>query len=141
MSARIITGRNYVETLILTLMAIEMENPTLEARESITRRLEEELCSISSGMRFMKNMYKKLVYEKIEDEFKDVAKPDLDGCFLYEQVLNWIKENKNVLLGKKSIYMSKYDVDRAVREIALRIIRTSVMGAFYIGGFIGVMRE
>ena len=138
MGKPLIQGRTYIETLLLTMTALEMVNPSLDTREFIAKRLEEELCSIASGMKFLVSMYKNLVYEKIEEELGDIAKPDLQGCFIYDQLYNWARANRRYIIGKKSDIIRVEDADAMIKTVITRIVRSSVMGVFYSSGFISV---
>ncbi len=137
-SKPLIQGRTYIETLLLTMTAMEMVNPSLDTREFIAKRLEEELCSIASGMKFLAAMYKKMVYDKIEEELGDIAKPDLDGCFIYDQLYNWARSNRRYIIGKKSEILRAEDADAMIKTVITRIVRSSIMGVFYSSGFISV---
>ena len=134
----LIQGRTYIETLLLTMTAMEMVNQSLDMREFIAKRLEEELCSIASGMKFLASMYKQMVYEKIEEELGDIAKPDIDGCFIYDQLYNWARANRRYIIGKKSDIIRLEDADAMIKTIVTRIVRSSIMGVFYSSGFISV---
>jgi len=127
----IIHGRNFVETLILTLTQYELVSPTLEVREFVTQRLEEELCGLAYSYPIIRNIYKATVLEILKEMFPELPSPELHGCFIYEKVLEWLKNHQHHILGPRAEFMPEPDVEKELRRIAIKVVRTAVMSAFY----------
>ena len=127
----IIVGRNFIETLILTLTQYELVNPNIEVRERVTQRLEEELCALGYSIPFVVNSYRQTVARIIEQQFPDLPKPDLKGCFLYEQVLTWLNRHRVQIFEKQIEVLHLRDVDLKIKMIAVRIIRSAIMSVLY----------
>jgi len=126
-----ILGRNFIETLVLTLISHELTSPNLEVSELITTKLEEELCSLSFSMPMITNMYREATLKVIEELMPDVPKPDLKGCFMFEQVKNWLYVNRHIVLEKRSELLHVKDIDRQLRYLSTKISRTAIMSVFY----------
>ena len=63
--------------------------------------------------------------------FPELPAPELRGCFLYDQVLDWLRSHKTRVLRRSPELMPRRDVERELRGIAIRVIRTAVMATLY----------
>jgi len=135
---RIVLGRNFIESLVLTLIKHEINNPMLEVREAVTLELEEELCGLSYAFPPIINIYRESVTKVIKDMFPDIVLPDLKGCFLYEQVKRWIHMHRAEILERKGELMHLKDVERQERNLAIRIIRAAIMATLYKIGVVPI---
>jgi len=127
----IIHGRNFVETLILSLTQYEMINPSIEVREFVTVKLEEELCALSYSIPMLANIYREVVSDILNDLYPDLPRPELRGCFIYEQLLEWLRAHYHHILGERGDFMPERDVERELRRIAIKVIRSAIMAALY----------
>lgn len=127
----IIHGRNMVETLILTYAQFELVTPSLEVREFVAQRLEEELCALGYSFPVLGRTYRDTVTKILSEMFPELPAPELRGCFLYDQVLDWLRSHKTRVLRRSPELMPRRDVERELRGIAIRVIRTAVMATLY----------
>lgn len=127
----IIHGRNFVETLILSLTQYEMINPSIEVREYVTTKLEEELCGLSYSIPMIANIYREVVAKIVNELYPELPRPELRGCFLYDQLLEWLRAHYHHVLGERSDFMPERDIERELRRIAVKVIRTAIMAALY----------
>jgi len=135
---RIVLGRNFIESLVLTLIKHEINNPSVEVREAVTTELEEELCGLSYAIPFIANIYRESVIRIIRDLFPDIALPDLRGCFIYEQVKQWIFAHRFEILEKRGELMHVKDIERQVKSLAIRITRSAIMSTLYKAGIVPI---
>ena len=133
----LIHGKNYVETLLLTLTQFEMMNPKLDVREYIVKRLEEEVVALSRAIPYIKNIYRDFVKEILEKEFRDIPLPDLtQSDYLYDIVLDWMKRNAQYILREAYFVMYPTQREERLREQAIRIVRTALMATLYKCGIV-----
>ncbi len=133
----LIHGKNYVETLLLTLTQFEMMNPKLDVREYIVKRLEEEVVALSRAIPYIKNIYRDFVKEILEKEFRDIPLPDLtQSDYLYDIVLDWMKRNARYILREAYFVMYPTQREERLREQAIRIVRTALMATLYKCGIV-----
>jgi len=128
---RLIVGRNFIETLILTAMQLELVAPSLELSESVVMRLEEELCAVAYSMPIIKQVYHRTILDIVGEMFPDLPKPDIKYCFAYETLKQWLLQHVGIVMGEKIKYMHTKDVDSWIRRTAIRICRTAIMSVFY----------
>jgi len=141
-SQRIILGRNFVESLVLTLISIEFSAPpTLEHQESIVRRLEEEIVAIGTSLPLALNTYRDIVVAILKEEFPDLIPPEeqlKSKAYLFDVVAQWIDANLHHILGDQVRVMHPRDRVRFVKKKTIQIIRTAVQATLYKLGFLTI---
>lgn|GEM_PF-6732584 len=134
----IIQGRNFIETLILSLTQYEISTPSLEVKESVTKKLEEEICALSYSIPFIKNFYHQTIYKIIEEMFPDIAKPEFKTCFAYDEVLDWARRHRTEIFKERNEILTIRDVERELRALTIKIIRTAIMAVVYKSSLVSV---
>ena len=134
----IIHGRNMVETLVLTYAQFELVSPSLEVREFVCQRLEEELCALSYSFPTLSRTYRETVARILGEMYPELPKPDLKGCFLYEQVVEWLKNHSYKIMKRNPELLPRRDVEREIRTTAIKVVRTAVMAALYGSAMVSV---
>jgi hypothetical protein len=137
----IIHGRNFIETLLLTLMHFELEHPSLEVEEYTARRLEEELCSVSYSIVVVRNFYHEMIRRMLSELYPDLPQPEFKSCFAMEEVMSWLSRNTRTILKEKSDLVTIRDAERHVKQLGVRIIRTALKAALYKAGMISVKSQ
>ena len=134
----LIYGRNFVETLVLTLLYYELQQPDLPVREYIVMRLEEELCSLAMMNPQLEVYYREAVAGILDEMYPELPKPEFRGCFAYERVKAWLRGHEEKILEIERDLIEFRDVERRVREVAVRIIRTAILGVLHKVGVLSV---
>jgi len=131
---RIVYGRNYVETLVLTLVQFELANP--DGSDIVVAKLEEELCSLAMVNPQLEVYYREAIARLLDEMFPELPKPNLRGCFQLEAVRRWLRANKHQILEAEKDMLKAQDVEKYLRSIAHKIVRTAVLGTLYKTGIL-----
>ena len=134
----IIPGRNYIETLLLTLTQIELLYPNLE--EYIVKRLQYEIEGLSLAYPNILNIYKKNVIDRFKEEFKDIPVPALRKYSIYEQLVEHLLKYKYKILGKNTVIHPE-EAEKKIREVCIRIVRAAIHATLYEAGLIKVSTQ
>jgi len=134
----LVYGRNFIETLVLTLLHYELQQPDLGVREYIVLKLEEELCGLSFAMPQIAQLYREAVAEILDETYPELPKPEFRGCFAYEKVKAWLRNHEDRILEAERDLVEFKDADRRIKEIAVRITRTAILGVLHKAGVLSV---
>ena len=135
---RLVVGRNYVETLLLTFTQIELMEGDVDTRLALTLRIEEEICALSQVSRVLRNEYHKALAELLREEFPDLPVPEFRECFASKKLREWVE-----LYGDK-IFKGRYwveptsELEKAKKELLARLLRTALMSALYATGTVSL---
>lgn len=134
---RLILGRNYIESLLLTLTQLEFSiGATLEDRLEYILRLEEEICALSMGSRVVRNEYHKALKELLGEEFPDLPKPTFRTCFASKALREWIDTYSEKIFGSTIYLGDSSSIEKGKRELLARLLRTAIMAALYNTGIV-----
>lgn len=135
---RIIRGRTYIETLILTLTQIEFQSTDPDVLFKIASRLEVEICALSVVMPELHYYYAMSLRQLIKTEFgRDIALPDelFDRCSILAGILEYLSENpKYVLEGR----FTTTDALARIKTVLSRIAISAIHATFYRAGMIRI---
>ena len=134
----IIQGRNFIETLILSMTQYELTNPGLETQELITRKLEEELCALSYSTPFIKNFYHETIKKLLTELYPDLPLPSFKSCFAFDDVLEWMNKHMDIILKEKSELITLRDAEKQVRQRCIHVVRTAIKATFYKAALVSV---
>ena len=125
---RLILGKNYVETLILTFEQFLLQNPgDLGLQEYIVKKLERVLCSIAYTVPHIRNVYHSKVREILGEMFPDLPKPDFKTCFVLGTLVEWMRSNRGDIIKMSELgVISMDEVNEKIRESAIDIIQTAI---------------
>lgn len=135
---RIIIGRNYIETLLLTLTKIEFSSPTIDTLIRIVLRVEDEICGLSMVMDEVKNVYTKTFKKMIKEYFgKDLPLPDtlFERCNVIQGALEYLLKNPSVAVEGK--YLTSV-AEEKIKTTVARIGRATIFATLYSLGLIKV---
>ncbi len=136
---RLVLGRNYVETLVLTFEQFQLFMPTLDVAEYIVKRLEETLCSIAYTLPYIKNVYHNKIMTILGEMFPDLPRPDFKSCFAYDTLVNWMKNNKNDIMKMSEMGLIPFEeMENKIKEMTIHIIRTAVISTLIETGIISI---
>jgi len=135
---RLVLGRNYVETLILTHEQYILEAPTLEILEYITMREEELLCSIAMVQQYIMNSYHDKIHQMIQQQHPEIPYSNPNTCFTYRHLLDWMKRNKDRILGSRKDIITPQTIEEELKRMAMRIVRTAVLSTLMESGIIRI---
>ncbi len=139
---RLVLGRNFIESMILTLLAIEFSSPpTLEQQEAIARRMETEVAAIATWIPSAQAEYVNNVIKILRREFPMLRPPEREfrkKLYLFDEVFNWIMRNLHNILGDQVRVMHPRDKERFAKIKTITIIRTAVQATLYKMGFLTV---
>ena len=132
---RLILGRNYIETLILTMTQFELVAGSEKLEEFVVRRLEQELCARALVIQAIGNEYRKSLVKLLKMHYPDIPEPPLQGCFLIDQLYDYIIKNPHAFFGDVSA-TRRTDVERAARRISIKFARSAIMAALFSAGMV-----
>jgi len=132
--ARLVFGRNYVETLVLTLIQHELSNP--DTGDLVVAKLEEELCSLAMVNPQLEVHYREAITRLMDEMYPELPKPNLRGCFQLEAVKRWLRTQKRYILEAEKDILRVQDVEKYIKAIAHKIVKTAVLGTLYKTGIL-----
>ena len=133
----LVFGRNFVETVILTFIKMEMAHPDVKVAERVIRWLEDEVvCALGLANPVVSNVYREMTLKIIDEMFPDLPKPELTGCFIYDQVMLWVDKYWNEIYPKFYQSVKPHERDTQVMNIAIRIIRRALFATLYKVGYL-----
>jgi len=131
----IILGRNYIETLLLTLTQFEIAYPNIQ--EYIVKRLQYEIEGLSLSYPSILKIYHKNVIKRFKDTYQDIPVPELRSFDVYDQIVEHLKKYKSKILPKRASIHPE-EAEKKIREVACRIIRSAIHATLYETGIIKV---
>lgn len=135
----IVIGRNYIETLILTLTKIEFMSPTTDMLIRIVLRLEDEICALSSIIPEAKTLYQSTFKNMVKEYFgKTLPIPDTlitDRCNICQTILEYLLQNPSIVVEGR--YLSS-ETEEKIKSYIARIGRASIFSTFYALGLIKI---
>ncbi len=136
---RLVLGKNFIETLILTLTQMELfEGADLDFKLAVTRKLEEELCAMSHVSHMLKNTYHEALLNLISEEFPDLPKPKLRSCFASRELEQWIDAYTDKIFSAELGFETTETIEVKKKELLIRLLRTAIMSAFYATGSVSI---
>ncbi|MEM1913973.1 MAG: hypothetical protein QW067_12605 [Thermofilaceae archaeon] len=135
---RIVIGRNYIETLLLTLTKIEFTSPSVDVLVRIVVRLEDEVCGLSTLMEDVRNVYTRTFKKMLKEYFgKDLPLPDslFEKCNVVQNALDYLLKNPNVAVEGR--YLTSV-AEEKIKTTVARIGRASIFATLYSLGLIKV---
>lgn len=123
---RLVLGRNFVETLILTheqmLLSVNPDPRQFVAGiyESVSR-IEEVVCALALGRPAIADSYVRAVKLVISQAYPDLPEPELRGCFILDQVRDYMTRYAPRILGP-GIHI---DVEQQIMYRAVRVVRSA----------------
>lgn len=133
---RILVGRNYIETLLLTLTRVEFTYTSTDTLVRIVLRLEDEVCALSTIMEEVKQVYGNTFKAMIKEYFgKDLPLPSnlFERCNIVYNVLEYLSRNPGVALEGR--YLTS-EAEEKIKNIVARIGRASIFSTFYTLGLV-----
>lgn len=118
---RLIIGRNFIETLILTHEEMLLKyTPTEKLYESV-QSIEEVICALSLISPDIGDEYIKGVKHFFKLNIPYIPEPELKGCFLLEQVKEYLsKFGSDVLMDRSTI-----GVEEKIKLLSARIVKAT----------------
>lgn len=136
---RLVTGRNYIETLILTLTQLEFTaGLDMDSKLAVILRLEEELCALSMSHRILRNTYHSALLELIREEYPNLPPPEFKSCFASRALREWIDMHSSVIFGGSIHFGSAATLREGEKALLARLLRTAIMATFYSAGIISL---
>jgi len=132
---QIVYGSNYIETLILTLTNLELSNPRLYYYT--TKRLEEELLAMGIAYKQILNTYKKYVIENFKSKFPQLPLPELKRDSYLEEIIEHLRKHQHRVIENIETWSEK-EIESKILQLALSIVRPSILATFYKIGVIKV---
>jgi len=137
MIPRLVMGRNFIETIILTLEQYVLRNPGLDSETYRAQRLEAEVCRFAGAYPVVERFYHDYIYERLEKEFPDLPRPEFRSCRVYSTLYDWIMDNHPEWsrLIKRG-YGTREQWDEEVRKIVNEIVTDAVLATLTKLGFL-----
>ena len=131
---RLTLGRNYVETLVLSLMNLEYQSLG-SGRESevavyVARTLEEAVCSLGYVDEFVRTTYVKSLQRVFKGMFPDIPEPSWDSCYNFEKLVEHLWDYRGRVLGVSPDLLTRSEKTRKIAPLAAKVVRTAVIGTF-----------
>lgn len=133
---RILLGRTYIETLVLTLTQIEFTMPSADVLLRIVMRLEDEVCGLGVIIPQLKDVYRRNLKQLSKDYFgRDLPVPDniFERCNAIENLLGYLLKDPNVVVEGR--YVTSV-AEEKIKTLVARLGRSAVLSAFYACGLI-----
>lgn len=128
---RILIGRTYIETLILTLTQFEFLQPDPDLMIRIAERLEIEVCALSTIMNSVKTYYANSLKQLIKEVFgKDISLPTdmFNKCMIVESLMNYLISNPDIVFDTR---LTTTDASNKIKNMVARIAISAIHSAFY----------
>lgn len=134
----IVVGRNYIETLVLTLTKIEFTAPSTDILVRIVLRLEDEVCALSSVVPEAKAIYLETFRRMLKEYFgKSLPVPEtlMDRCNICQSMLEYLLQNPSVVVEGRHL---SSETEEKIKSGVARVGRASIFTTFYVLGLIKV---
>lgn len=130
-------GRNYIETLVLTLTNYELLNPSLDVQEYITKRLEYELQAIALSYPYIAKIYKEYVLRRFRETYPEIPEPNITNMNVYNTILDHLhKHKKSVIKNPRGLRPG--DLDKKLKQLAIDIVKPSILAVLYKARFLSL---
>lgn len=130
--ARLIRGRNFIETLILTHEEMLLKTTPVEKLYESVQSIETLICAFSLISPDIADEYAKGVKYFMRMNLPHIPEPELKGCFILDQV-------KNYLLGFGSSALTEkttMGVDEKIKLLSAMIVKASQYYVFIKLGYL-----
>ncbi len=130
-------GRNYIETLVLTLTNYELLNPSLDVQEYITKRLEYELQAIALSYPYIAKIYKEYVLRRFRETYPDIPEPNITNMNVYNTILDHLRKHKKTII-KNPRSLRPGDLDKKLKQLTIDIVKPSILAVLYKARFLSL---
>jgi len=135
---RIIFGRTYIETLMLTIRFLEIRTRDVDALINIALRLEEEICGLIFSFPELGDLFRGIIMEILEKEFPEIPRPEIKGCRVFDRIFTWVATNINNILSAEAYSRSSGDILTIEKNITLWIVRSAQQAFLFRAGLLTV---
>ena len=133
----LVYGRNYVETLVLTLTNYELLNPSIDVQEYITKRLEYELQAISLSYPYIARIYREYVIKRFKDTYPELPEPNITSTNIYDTIKDHLRKyRRQIIKNPRSIRPG--DLDKLIRQRTIDIVKPSIIAVLYKARFLSL---
>lgn len=130
--SRLIRGRNFIETLILTHEELLLKSSPVEKLYESVQSIESLICAFSLISPDVAEEYAKGVKYFLRMNLPHVPEPELKGCFILEQLKNYLLSfGPSVLTEKTSM-----GVDEKIKLLSAMIVKSSQYYVFIKLGYL-----
>ncbi|MEM1633995.1 MAG: hypothetical protein QXE68_07240 [Sulfolobales archaeon] len=135
---RIVFGRTYLETLVLTMRFKEISSPDPDTLLRIMKILEDELCALVVSNESLSKDLLLTAEDVVSKLFPDLPKPVFSSCRISDAVSVWVRENYDHIIAEKGFLLPSSEYVRSVQEITRWITRTIQQAFLFRTGLLSI---